>query len=171
VGHAVHVTRPKYKTSAELQWIFTQLALAMSAGFGPLAGYRIVFTKEMEQVGFLQSKGAIGLPPLINEEGKLDSGFLAERTRIMCIAQADNGQRCSLVLELLFVLAQLRDVLAAEDSTIVAQKYHNRVPVGPQRAKSHRFAINIRQGHACKLAAEGVVHGQIFSSDGGQVSR
>jgi hypothetical protein len=38
----------------------------------------------------------------------------------MYIAQANNGEGCSLVLELLFVLAQLRDVLAAEDSTIVA---------------------------------------------------
>jgi hypothetical protein len=61
------------------------------------------------------------------------------------------------------VVAQLRDVLAAENSTIVAKKNQDRRPVRPQSSKLHSFAIHIRQNNAGKPAAEGVAHGNPFS--------
>jgi len=54
--------------------------------------------------------------------------------RVSGITHADNRQPRSLGPEFLFMLAQLRDVLTAEDSTIVPQEDHHRRPVRPQRA-------------------------------------
>lgn len=113
----------------------------------------------MKQCSFLQAEGSVGFPLFIDQKRKLDSGFLAERTGIVRITQPDSGKCCSLVFELLLIFAQLRNVLTAEDSTIVAQENHDCRMVSPQGTQLYRIAINIRQGHSCKLAAEGIVHG------------
>jgi len=41
------------------------------------------------------------------------------------------------------MLAQLRNVLAAEDSTVMAQENQHHWVLGPQRAKTHRIAVAI----------------------------
>lgn len=108
----------------------------------------------MKQVRFLQAKCSIRFPLVIDQQRKLDSGFFAEGTGIVGIAQPNCGKCCSLVFELLLVLAQLRNVLTAEDSTIVAEENHNCRMVSPQRTQLYRIAINIRQSHSCQLRAE-----------------
>jgi len=41
------------------------------------------------------------------------------------------------------MLAQLRNMLAAEDSTVMAQENQHHWVLGPQRAKAHRIAVAI----------------------------
>jgi hypothetical protein len=68
---------------------------------------------------------------------------------IVLVAQPDGGQAGSFLAKLRFVLAQLRDVLAAEDSAIVPQKDHDRGPFGPQRSQPDRMAFRIGQSDVC----------------------
>jgi len=59
--------------------------------------------------------------------------------------------------------AQLRDVLATENSTIVAQKHQHGRTVRPQRSQTHGASIRAGQGYVCKLAAKRFSHGGTFS--------
>jgi len=52
------------------------------------------------------------------------------------------GARC---FELLFVLAQLRDVLAAEDSPVMPKKHHHSGALLPQGPEPHLTSVRIRQ--------------------------
>jgi hypothetical protein len=54
----------------------------------------------------------------------------------------------------LFVFAQLRDVLAAKDSSIVPEKNQNGGLPGPQRAKSNLEPIAIGKGDLREPAAK-----------------
>jgi hypothetical protein len=65
------------------------------------------------------------------------------------------------------VFAQLRDVLAAEDSTVMPQKNDHSRTLGPKRSQAHAVAINIRQRNARKLAAEGFSHGRHSPAEAG----
>ena len=49
----------------------------------------------------------------------------------MLVPKPDGGQSDTLLKEFLFVIAQLRDVLAAEDSAVVAKEHNHRGPAGP----------------------------------------
>ena len=71
-----------------------------------------------------QADSLIGFALVIDQQRKLDAGSLAEELCIAGIAQTDHGKACAFLLELGFKFAQLRDVLSAEDSTVVAKKDH-----------------------------------------------
>jgi hypothetical protein len=65
----------------------------------------------------------------------------------------------------LLVFAQLRDVLAAKNSPVVAQKNQNGRLPGPQRAKTNVSPIAIGKGDFSESAVEGIFHSSsIFSS-------
>ena len=57
-------------------------------------------------------------------------------------------------LELGFKFAQLRDVLSAEDSTIMTKKDHHGRPGLPQGAEARRVAIGVRECDSGQLGAE-----------------
>jgi hypothetical protein len=58
------------------------------------------------------------------------------------------------LLKLGFKFAQLRDVLSAEDSTVVAKEDHNGRSALPQRAEARWFAIGVRERYSSQLAAQ-----------------
>jgi len=58
----------------------------------------------------------------VDQQGKVDAGSLAKHTGVVQVAQTDCGQGGSGLLELLLVLAQLRDMLAAENSAVVPKE-------------------------------------------------
>jgi hypothetical protein len=163
VGHAVHIAGSENETPSQLERIFSQFVLTVSSGLGPLARECVVFAKKVKQRGFLKAESAIGFALLIDQQWKRDSRFFAEGAGVMDIAQANCNQPRAPVLEPLLILAQLRDALAAENSTVVTQKYYDCRPLRPQRAQLDRVAINVGQGNAGKLAAERIIHGQTFS--------
>jgi hypothetical protein len=61
------------------------------------------------------------------------------------------------------MFAQLRDVLPAEDSTVVAEKDDHRGGVSPQSTQTDRSVVDIRDSQACQLAAERFPHAASFS--------
>jgi hypothetical protein len=52
------------------------------------------------------------------------------------------------------MLAQLRDVFAAEHSAIMAEEDEDRGPVRPQRAKLDLLTFTVRQNDPRKFSAE-----------------
>lgn len=50
----------------------------------------------------------------------------------MNVAQANDGKPCAFIFELLLVSAQLRDMLTAEDSAVMAKENQNGGTVSPK---------------------------------------
>ena len=128
----VHVSWCEDETCSQLERILTQLCLPEPASLGALAVGSIVLAEKVEQVGLLQLRRAIGFTISIDQEWECDSRLLAEGTGIVHITQPYGREIRALGLKFLLVFAQLRDVLAAEDSTIVPQKHDDRRPLRPK---------------------------------------
>jgi hypothetical protein len=90
-----------------------------------------------------QPDSFVGFAFVIDQEWKVDTGFLAEELGIAGIAQSNHGKACAFSLELGFKFAQLRDVLSAEDSTVMTKKDQHGRPTLPQGAEPHRVAVGI----------------------------
>src|SRR5258708_15371264 len=96
---------------------------------------------------------------------KRDTGILPEQTCVMTVPQSDGGKRGTLLAEGLLAFAQLRDVLAAKDSSVVPQEYDYGGRGGPQRAESNFAPVGIGEHDICQLAAERWLHdGSILKS-------
>ena len=76
----------------------------------------------MKQVPRFQFRSLVGGPLGIDQQGERDTAFLAKQAGIIQVAQSNRRQPGSGLLKLRFVLAQLRDMLAAEDSAVVPQE-------------------------------------------------
>jgi hypothetical protein len=145
VHKQIFITWRKHKAAAELKRVLAQLVLFVSSGLRATAGLRIVFAQQMKKVGMLQADGFVGLALVVDKQGKIDFGFLAEEAGIFLVAQADHGDTCALLSKRCCEFAQLRDMLAAENSTIMAQKDQHRRPFLPQGAKARCIAVRIRE--------------------------
>lgn len=76
----------------------------------------------MQEISGLQLHRSIRLPVLINQERKSDAGLFAKLPGIDAVSQTNCGQRGPFIPESLGVFAQLRDVRAAKNSSIVAEE-------------------------------------------------
>lgn len=132
--------------------------LLVSCGLGPFARLQIVFAQKVQQRSVAQANGFIGFTLVVDQERKLDAGFFAEEFGITGVAQADNGQMRAFLLKLSFKFAQLRDVLSAENSTVVTEEDHYGRPALPQGAQPRRFAVGVRERDSCQLTAERFSH-------------
>jgi hypothetical protein len=141
----IHVARRKDETAAELKGILPQLMLFVPARARPVASAFVVATPHVEQVRAPQAGGLVSLALLVDQQGKRDAGLFPKQARVVCVAQSDGRQVGAALVEFLFVFAQLRDVLAAEDSTIVAQEHHHRRLPLPKRAEAHLRAARVWQ--------------------------
>lgn len=112
----------------------------------------------MQDVGFFQSGGFVGEAIFIDQQWKIDTGVLAKHAGVTPVAESDGGQVQALLAELRFVFAQLRDMLAAENSTIMAQKHDNGGLFFPKGAKADGISISIGQGNVRQTVAERVRH-------------
>lgn len=63
----------------------------------------------------------------------------------MGIAESNSSKARACLFKFVLVGAQLRDVLAAEDSAVVAQKDYYGGPVFPERAKPNIAIVRIGQ--------------------------
>jgi len=100
-----------------------------------------------------QTCSTICLPLGINQKWEHDSSLLAKDLGVVCVAQADGGQPSAFIAECLFVVAQLRDVLAAEDSSVVAKEDDHCGLVGPERAESDSMSSRVGQDYSRELLA------------------
>lgn len=122
MDEAVNISRRKHKTAAQLKWISSQAMLAHADCLGSFASASVVSAQQMKQVGLLEAYDSVSFTLIINQKREGDAGLLAEMTGIGRIAEADGCQTRALFAKLLFKFAQLRNMLAAEDSTVMPEK-------------------------------------------------
>lgn len=158
VRKKIDVARTENKASPELKRIFPEFVLMMAGVLRSLSCFCIIAAQEMQEIGGLQLRCAIGLTLFVNEERKSDSSFLAKLPGINGITEPDGSQHCSFVTKGLFVFAQLRDVLTAKDSAVVAQEYYDRRPFIPQGSEPHLTVFAIGKRDKGEPIAEGSFH-------------
>jgi hypothetical protein len=132
--------------------------LMMTCGPGAFAARSVITTKKMQKVCRAESGGTVGAALFIDQQGERDAGFLAEDARVMTISQSDGGQAGSLVSEGLLAFAQLRDVLAAEDSSIVPKEDDYGGGRSPKRAESNFASVGIGEHDLRQFAAKRLLH-------------
>ena len=140
----VFIPGRKHKTAAQLQRIFSQAMLLMSGGLSATSGLHVVPTQQMEQGSVAQANSFVGLALVVDQKWEFDAGFFSKKLSIACIAQPNGSQTRAFRLELFFEFAQLRDMLSAEDSTIVAKEYQHGRSALPQRTEARGIAVDIR---------------------------
>lgn len=131
MGKAIHVSGAENKAAAQLEWVSAKLVLGMTCGFGTGAGLGIVASEQMKQVRALEFHCRIGFALFVNKEGEGNARFFAESACIDAISKSHGSQVGATIAEDVLARAQLRDVLAAEDSTVMAQENHNGGPTEP----------------------------------------
>ena len=150
VDVAVYVTRTEDEASAELKWILAEFVLAVAGRTRTVAGALVVGPQHVQQVRVVQAGGAVGQPLLVDQQREGDARLFAKQARVALVAQANGRQVGAPLAKVLLVYAQLRDMLAAEDSTIVAQEdYHRRLPL-PKRTQADLLATGIGQDNGRK---------------------
>ncbi len=107
----------------------------------------------------------VGDPFAIDQQRKRDAGLLAKPAGIVHVAQSDRRQPGSGLLEFGFVFAQLRDMLAAEDSTVMPQKDDYGGTALPQRAQADIAAARLGQHDIGELRAKRFRHAPIVSDE------
>ena len=122
VGEQVPISRSKYEARAELEGILPKPVLVVACNLGSRPRLDIIAPKEVEQVRRFQSSGPIGGARVIDQQREVDARFLSEQAGIIHVAKPDGSQSSPSPVELVLVLAQLRDVLAAEDSAVMPQE-------------------------------------------------
>lgn len=161
---SIHVPRPKDEAGAKLKRVLAQLVLRMPGSACSLARYRIVASQKMKEISGLQLRSAISLPEFVNQKRKRYAGLVTKLAGIDAVSQTDCGDCRTFIAKSLCVFAQLRGMLAAEDSSIVAQKNDDRWLFVPQRSEPDFPTITIRERDEGQLTAERTNHGAFIMS-------
>jgi hypothetical protein len=125
VDEQIVIFWPKDEARSKLERILSEAVLSESCGFGASPRGCVVATQQMEQVCRLQFCNLVRNPVCIHHERKRDARLLSKQPRIIHIPQADGSEVGTCLFELVFVFAQLRDMLTAENSAVVAEKDHH----------------------------------------------
>jgi hypothetical protein len=154
VDEDIFIAGREDKAAPELQRVFAQAMLFMAGGLRAAAGLHVVAAQKMEEGSVAQFNRFIGFAFFIDQQRELDAGLLAKELGVAHVTQPHGRQACALLAKLFFKFAQLRDVLSAEDSTVMAKKYHDRRTALPQRAEAEGVSVNVWQRDSGQLAAE-----------------
>jgi len=132
--------------------------LFVSGGLRAAARPHVVSTQQMEQGSVAQPNSFVGLAFVIDQKRELDAGFFSEEFGVARVAQSHGGEMRALLLELFFECAQLRDMLSAEDSTVVAKEDQHRRATLPQRPEARGISVDVWERDSGQLAAERFRH-------------
>lgn len=136
--------------------------LRVSRGPRSSARFGIILAQDVEQIRALQLHRLVGFAFFIDQQREGDFALFSECAGVDAITEPNRGKCGSSLAEGRLVSAQLRDVLTAEDSTVVAQKHENRRLAKPERAKLEFAAVAVRQFDRRDAAVQGRVHGKHF---------
>ena len=78
MGVAVDVAGSEDETGAELEGVLAEADLAVSGGLGAFAGSGVIGAQQVQQVGFLQARGAVGGTLVVYQERECDAGLFTE---------------------------------------------------------------------------------------------
>jgi hypothetical protein len=154
----VFITGREDEASAELKRIFAELVLFVSAGFGAGTIFHVVATEKMKDVGLFQLKLLVGFAVFVHQERKVDMALVPEESSVLKVTQTYGSERGAFPAKLVLMCAQLRDVFATENSTVVPQEHNHGRGGTPQRSQFYRMMVHVRQGDFRKPAAVGVCH-------------
>lgn len=155
---AVHIPRAKDKTPAKLKRILSEFALTVTGVAGTFAALEIILAQNVQQIGDPEVSYQVCPPLLVNQQRKIDPGFLLKNARVVRVSETDRGNGHTPIQEFCFVRAQLRDVLPAEYSPIVPQKDDHCGIVRPQGAHSNFLARYIGKNNVGKPLAKWFHH-------------
>ena len=130
----------------------------MACGASTSPGFGIVRAEEVEDVGFPQAHGTVRQSLLVDQKREGDASFFPEQERVGPVAKAHRSQVRALLFEGRLVVAQLSDVLTAEDSTIVAQKHEDGGLLPPKGTQTQLSSVGVGQNDAGERLAEGTGH-------------
>jgi len=135
----------------------------MSSSLGSCTRFEIVFTKKVEQVRALQLHRLVRFALFVHQQRKRNACLLTKSFSVGEVAKAD-GCKCRAALsKCFFACAQLRDMLAAEDSTVMAQENDDRRLPQPKRTEPNCTPVAIGQVDHGKPAVECPIHAFIVS--------
>ena len=158
MGEPVDIAWGEDERAAELQGIAAEFVLLMAGGTGAFAAGEIVAAQQVKDIGGSQVGGGVGVAVLVDQQREIDVRFFAEDAGVVGVAETDGCERGAFVSKGLLVFAQLRDVLAAKDSAIVAKKDDDGGIALPQRTETDFAAVGIGKGDVCEPRAESFVH-------------
>jgi hypothetical protein len=141
----IDVSGTEHKTSSELKRVLACALLPVACHAGAASRLRIIAAKQMQQVGFAEPNSAVCTALLVDQERELDTCFLPENTRVVLVSQPYGSQARSFLFKLVLMFTQLRDVLPAKNSSVVAKKDEHGRRAFPQRAEADFAPIGIRQ--------------------------
>ncbi len=144
VDEEIDIPRTEDKATAELERIFAQTMLSVPAGHGTFARPHVVGPRHVQHRALLEADRAVSAPLVVNQQRESDAGFFFEPPRVMRVAEPDRGNPGPGFCDLLLVVAQLRDVLAAEDSPVVAEEDQHGGALLPQRAEPDFVTFGVR---------------------------
>ena len=154
----IDVAGAENETAAELKRIRAQAMLPMASCGRARSGFRVVTSKKMQQIRRLEAGRAIREPLRIYQERKRDSGLLAKLAGVAGVAKTDGGEIGALGPEFIFMVTQLRNMLAAKDSTVMAEEHDNGGTMFPQRAEPDFALVGIGQRNSSERETERLSH-------------
>lgn len=133
VGH--RVARPDHKHATELPRVAVNAGLA---GTGSQCPRPIDEQSRREQleVSATQSRGPVRTQRRVDEHRAVQPELVAEPSREKRGAVSDDGKLCPAFADFVDRVAQLRDLLTAEQSTEVSDESENDRTFGPERAET-----------------------------------
>jgi len=158
VREAIDISRREDEAAAKLKRIRAKLVLPMAGRTRTLAAFEIVAASEVQQIRGGQVGDDVCLALFVDQQREIDARLLAENAGVVAVAKADGGERSAFVQKGLLVFAQLRDVLAAENSSIVAQKNDHGSLALPQRTQPNLFPTGVGEHQIRKPLAQSFAH-------------
>ena len=158
MGEAVDVARAEDKGAAQLKGIAAEFVLMVAGGLGAVAAFEIVAPEEVEEVGFAEIGEFVGLAVGVDEERKVDAGLLLKEAGVASVAEADGGEGGVFGTEGGLVFAQLRDMLATENSAVVAKEDEDGGIGFPEGTEADGIAGGVGEGDVGETLAKGVGH-------------
>ena len=142
VGVVERVSRTDDDDAAELPRVPLDLPLPEPTTEGPKAVREDGGAEESHDSASELSR-PVGVKAGVDKQGKRNFELLPELTRLLGRSVPDNVESCTQSLDLLPYAAQLRDLLAAEDSTEVTNEDEYGRPLGPELPQESRLAIEV----------------------------
>ena len=122
MNESVAIARPEHKACSKLEGIFPKLVLLVAGRLSSGSRFCVVAPEDVKQISRFQGRGSVGFAFSIHQQGKRDTCLITKQAGIAHITESHRGQSGARIPEVVLVFAQLRDVLAAEDSSIMPEE-------------------------------------------------
>ena len=163
MGEEVAISRRKDEAGPELESMFSEFVLAVAGSFCAGPCFSVIPPKQMEQVTGFQFRSLIHDSICIDKQRERDTRLFAKQTSVIHVAEPDRRKRGPGLTELTLMLAQLRDVFATENSSVVPQEDNHRATLLPQRAQADFSASGFGQHNIRDLRTERLRHDHIVA--------